>query len=125
MQSTAVDLSFFFKVVSGKLQGMIGTYVDDTLCAGTNDFHETSTATERKFESKERKYDSFTFVGIQVDRSEDEYLLHQKRYVNRITELSKDRTFAEFRSQRQALAWPSNTRPDICAAVNLATQVTE
>lgn len=125
MQPTAGDFSFFVKVVSGKLQGMMGTYVDDTLCAGTNDFHETSTATERKFESKERKYDSFTLACIQVDRSGDEYLPHQEKYINRITELSKDCTFAEFRSRRQTLAWLTNTRPNICAAVNPATQVTE
>lgn len=48
------DLSCFFKTVQGKLASLIGTYVDDTLCAGDGDFEESSRLTEKIFESKKR-----------------------------------------------------------------------
>lgn len=125
MTPTAGDLSFFFKIVRGKLQGMIGTHVDDTISAGTGFFADKSRITERQFESKVRQYDSFTFAGIQVEKTCTGYLMHQEKYAKRLHELSKDCTFAQYRSMRQKLAWMTNTRPDICASVNLASQVTE
>lgn len=125
MTPTTGDLSFFFKAVHGKLKGVVGTYVDDTLCAGDPVFEKESRITEKKFESKEREYEKFTFAGIQVEPIEDGYLLHQERYAKRLKELPTDCTFSEYRSRRQALSWLTNTRPDICADVNLSTQVTE
>ena len=125
MRPTAGDLSFFFKVLHGKLQGVVGTYVDDTLCAGTKYFENESEITARMFDAKKREYEKFTFAGVQVEPTDDGYLLHQEKYTLRLQLLSKDCTFADFRSRRQALAWLTNTRPDICAAINLATQITE
>lgn len=79
MTPTAGDLSFFFKIVRGKLQGMIETHVDDTIGAGTGRFADESRITERQFESKARQYDSFTFAGIQVEKTSTGYLMHQEK----------------------------------------------
>lgn len=125
MRPTAVDLSCIFKNVKGKLQGIIATHVDDTFWAGNEQFESDSKLTERTFDCQERQYNQFTFAGIQVEQIEDGYLLHQERCTRRIQELERCCIFPEYRSRRQALAWLTNTRPDICAEVNLATQITE
>lgn len=109
----------------GKPRGTIGTCVDDTTSAGTNEFIEETTLTEKSFESKNRSYDNFTFAGVQVEKVQDGYLLHQENYARRLKELSKDRTFADFRSRRHELMWLTNTRPNICVDVNICCQVTE
>lgn len=36
MTSTTGDLSLFFKIVEGKLKGLTGVYLDDTIGAGDN-----------------------------------------------------------------------------------------
>lgn len=125
MTSTAGDLSLFFRVVEGKLRGMTGAYVDDTI--GTEDakFEKESEATGERFQSNARDTGSFQFAGIQIEEEEGGYLMHQERFALKITQLSKQCTFSEFRSKRHELAWLTHTRPDLAAAVNLAAQVTE
>lgn len=125
MTLTTGDLSWFYKVVHGKLTSVIGTYVDDTLCAGNPNFEEDAKITEQRFDCKPKEYERFTFAGMQVEQIEDGYVLHQERYTRGLKDLSTDCTFSEYRSRRQGLAWLTNRRPDICADVNLCTQVTE
>ncbi len=125
MSCTAGDLSLFFKVVHGKLAGITGAYVDDTLGAGDEDFQKESEKTQEKFESKPREFDNFVFAGIEIEKTEDGFLMHQERYAQKIDLLSKDCTFSDFRSKRQELAWLVNTRPDIAASTNLSSQITE
>lgn len=42
----------FIKLVQGKLSGMIGTYVDDSIDTGDIKFEEESRPTERAFDSR-------------------------------------------------------------------------
>lgn len=51
--------------------------------------------------------------------------MHQKLFAIKISSLSKQCTFTEFRSKRLELAWLTHTRLDISTTVNLAAQVTE
>ena len=78
MRPTAGDLSFFFKVLHGKLQGVVGTYVNDTLCAGRMDFEKESEITGRTFVAEKREYEKIIFAGVQVEPADDGYQLHQK-----------------------------------------------
>lgn len=120
MTPTSGDLSLFFKVVKGKLCGLTGAYVDDTIGAGDAQFEQDSKATGLRFQSKDRENDNFQFAGIQLDKLEDGFLMHQERFARKISRLSKDCTYAQFRSKRHEQAWLTHTRPDISAAVNLA-----
>ena len=63
-------MSFFFQKVHGKLKGLAGTYVDDSLFAGDQDFLAHYDKTSRKFYSKERVSDNFRFAGIYVESAE-------------------------------------------------------
>lgn len=60
-----------------------------------------------------------------MEKTTSSYLMHQESYSKGLQELTVDFTIAEFRSFRQELACLTSTRPDICASVNLATQVRE
>lgn len=57
MKRTTGDMSLFFKKIHGKLAGIIGTYVDDSLLAGTEEFLQHTDKTIRQFESKGREMD--------------------------------------------------------------------
>ena len=82
MTACTGDLSLFFKHVGERLCGLTGIYVDDQIGTGDAQFDKESRATERKFQSKAREYDSFKFAGIQVERVVDQFLLHQSDYAN-------------------------------------------
>lgn len=51
--------------------------------------------------------------------------LHQTEYAKRLKVLPSDCSFKEYRSKRQKLQWLTHCRPDICCAVNKASQITE
>lgn len=63
---------------------------------------------------------------MEIDtRGKTSFKIHQKSLAERMTLLSLQSTFSEFRSERQKLAWLVHTRPDLACAVNQAAQVTE
>lgn len=125
MTQTTGDLSLFFKAIEGKLRGLTGAYVDDTLGAGDTAFEKESEVTGERFQSKAREEGNIEFAGIQIEKEEAGFLMHQERFALKISPLSKECTFTDFRSKRHQLAWLTHTRPDLCAGVNLAAQVTE
>ena len=124
MKATAQDMSFFFRKVGNKLKGLIGTYVDDTLFSGDPDFLQHTNKTLRKFDSKERKFDTTRFAGVYIESKGDGYIVHQESYAEKLQLLDIRSSFEEFRSSRSQLTWLIHTRPDICASVNLLAQVT-
>lgn len=125
MTPTALDVSLFFKTVRNQLSGLTGVYVDDSIHAGDVTFFKETDKTMAKFESRPRDMDKFTFAGIEVDTTPFGIRLHQRSYALKITSLSADCSFTDFRSKRQQLQWLTHTRPDIAYAVNRASQVTE
>lgn len=125
MVQTALDISLFFKKIGERLVGISGTYVDDGIHAGTEEFLAECDKTQSKFESRKREMDNFTFACVQVETIENGFKLHQEKYARAIKLLPTDCSFRDFRSCRQKLQWLVHTRPDIACAVNKATQVTE
>lgn len=105
--------------------GMIGSYVDDTISAGTPKFESQSRATERKFDSSTRVYGSITLAGIKVDKWEEEFVLNQARYYRSMDVLPECTEYEEFISLRHKLAWLCHTRPDLLAPANIMSQVTK
>ena len=125
MKPTALDISFFFKKANGKLKGLAGTYVDDTLFAGDTEFLDHTEETSRRFESKDRELDSTRFSGVYIENKGNGFAIHQSNYVDRLEELGSNATFEQFRSARAQLTWLIHTRPDICARANILAQVTK
>ena len=87
MTGTTSDGAFFFKCIRDKLDGMGITYVGDALQAGTKEYSDLAHKTEEQFKCKERAYDKFNFVGIQVEKKDSLYLIDQASYIRKIEKL--------------------------------------
>ena len=125
MSQASLYISFFFKMIRGKLAGMSGMYVDDGIHAGNDEFLKLCDRTQKRFKSKPREMGTFTFAGVRVETTDEGIKLGQEAYAQSIKPLPEDCTFRDFRSYRQRLQWLVHTRPDIACAVNKSTQVTE
>jgi len=79
MRCIVGDLSIFFKDSSGKLSGLTGTYVDDTLHIGLDEFRRLSQQISERFESREEELDNFTFAGISVQTTNGGFKLSQEK----------------------------------------------
>lgn len=111
---------------SRECDGTIGTYVDDLLCSGTDEFIMRTKKLRRVIELKEPKESPFVFAGIRVEQGAGfNVTLDQREYINKLELLKKTATFDQFRSTRHKLAWIAGTRPDILAASNIYSQVTQ
>lgn len=64
---TSSDPSFLIKSIKGKHLRPIGTYVDDTISAGSTQLANDYSGIEERFDEKSRKYDNFKFSGMQVE----------------------------------------------------------
>jgi Reverse transcriptase (RNA-dependent DNA polymerase) len=73
LKQTVNDPALFFKVVDEKLESLCATSVDDPLTAGTPGFLAQTTLTERKFESKPRKFDNVTYSGVNIHSNDKHY----------------------------------------------------
>lgn len=125
MKETVADYSFFFKKARGKLLGLMGTYVDDTITSGSETFEKETELTSKKFECKKKEYDNFRFAGIYIRKLSEGYSIHQESYIKRLEYLDSKCTFKQFRSARARLTWIQNSRPEIAATVNFLSQCTE
>ncbi|MEM1283154.1 MAG: reverse transcriptase domain-containing protein [Chlamydiota bacterium] len=125
MTATVADMSMFFKLAHNKLCGLMGTFVDDSLLAGSEEFLGTTDLTLDRFESKKRELNNFRFAGIYLKTLEDGFYLNQRSYIDRLSPISLSSSFEQFRSTRAQLTWVVHTRPEICAVVNMMAQVTE
>jgi hypothetical protein len=69
MDTLASDRSVFYKHDNNKiLQGAIGTFVDDSFSAGSEEFERRTRATLKRFDSRDRVSNNFTFAGIAITR---------------------------------------------------------
>ena len=80
MSQTSLDISLFFKMISGKLAGMSGMYVDDGIHAGNDEFLKLCDKTEEKFKSKPREMRGFTFAWVRVETTNEGIELRQVTY---------------------------------------------
>lgn len=110
----------------GEICGMTGTYVDDSLNAGTDKFQEHTKATSVRFESKERVFDDFDFYGLQIrTRDPDHFAISQPYYTRNLRLTPLDADFNTFKRDRALLAWLTHSRPDLACFANRAAQVSE
>lgn len=79
--------------------------MDDKIGLEITEFEEQSKVTERTFESKPRKFDSFIFAGISIEKRQTDYFLHQTNDAFNLKQLTSDCTFEEFRARRYELEW--------------------
>lgn len=125
MQLTTGDGALFFKHLDKKLQGVCATFVDDTLQAGNKEFQDLADNTLRRFQCREREWDNTEFSGVEIETHENEFHVHQNKYISRLSRITNSADFSKFRSLRAQLKWAVNSRPDIACAVAKATQITE
>lgn len=57
-------LSLFSRAIRGRLSGLVGSYVDDTLRAGDEEFERLSCMMEHMFKSSPRSYEDISFACI-------------------------------------------------------------
>lgn len=124
MTALTGDLACFSHIIQGKLHGMIGTLVDDSIEMGTETFIETSKLTKQRFKSKPRQYDNMTYAGITICKEGKSYFLNKSHYANGLKELSIDCTYELFKEGGQEIAWITHKRPDFCAAVTKMARIT-
>jgi len=125
MSNVASDMSLFFRKARGRLTGLTASYVDDTLACGDASFLKLSGKTRETFDVQKRVTENIRFAGTYIDKHENGYKVHQRQYVERLTEISKNADFAELRRARAQLSWLVHSRPDICVVANKLAQVTE
>lgn len=125
MQACTLDDAFYYKRKSGNLIGLCATYVDDSLHVGTEEYCKLCEETEKRFSCKSREWNNVQFAGIQIEKTEDDFIAHQISYITKLAPLSYKSRFADFRSLRAQLAWATNTRPDICYTTAVLAQATE
>ena len=61
--------------------GLCATYVDDTLHAGNKEYQELSKETEKTFQCKSREYYNVQFSGLEIDSTDEGFIIHQKKYI--------------------------------------------
>lgn len=125
MTPTTRDLPLFFKEINGQLAVIMGVNLDDSLGTGDNDLFEALKSTEQKFQFNARVYDNFLLEGIEINKTDDGFVMHQRKLAKKIKDLSNDCNYSTYRSKSQCFTWLVHRRPDVIAAVNLAAQVTE
>ena len=125
MEHAVSDLSLFTKHVKGRLKGLAGTYVDDSILAGTTGFMQTTSKTAKRFDSKKKVLDNFVFAGIEVSTTEGMFQVHQRKQIEKLDLLPLDATHREFKSKLMSMGWITHTRPDISCKVAQLAQVTE
>lgn len=81
---------------------------------------------KQKFDTVFSDKKIFTYTGMKIDNSDKTTrTLCQSEYIDRLQYLDNNAQFGAYRSLRARLIWVVNTRPDIAAAVSIASSVTE
>lgn len=82
------DLSLFVKHINGKLAGIAGTYVDDSILAANAEFKQLTDKTSTHFDSKKNVTDNFTFTGIEISTVRNGFRMHQRKQIRKIRVIS-------------------------------------
>ncbi|PXF39895.1 hypothetical protein BWQ96_10368 [Gracilariopsis chorda] len=121
MTQAVGDLPLFFKHINGQLAGLAGTYVDDSMLSGSDEFMKSTDVTSQRFEAKPKALDNFVFAGLEISTTDRGLCLHQRKQIGKLTMLPPDAPFSEFKSRLMSLGWITHTRPDIsCRVAQLA-----
>lgn len=110
---------------NGGCRGLLGTYVDDLIETGDEEFHKQSDELDKSIKMKDAVEPPASFAGLQIeDSAGGGRLIHQTDYINGIDVIPLNSTYETYRSQRHKLAWLAASRPDFMAASNLFSQTT-
>ena len=116
------------------IHGVLGIHVDDGIGGGDEKFDQVIALLEKKFPFGNKRRQSFTFTGIQVDQqSNGDIVLSQKDYINDIPsiQINRDRRrdttspvnkdeLQSFRALIGSLQYAAtNTRPDLSCRLSL------
>lgn len=120
------DPALYVKDGEDDVDGLLGSYVDDMLLGGNEEFQRLTEKTLTHFDSKPREWDNTEFLGVQVRTLTTpwrHFTLSQPEYIKLVRIMPTDITYDEFVSVRASFAWLAHSRPDLCAAINRAAQV--
>eukprot|EP00170_Pyropia_yezoensis_P002201 contig_9242_g2205 len=118
------DPAPYYKDGDGHADGLLGSYADDILLGGNENFQSMTESSLTRFESKPREWDDTEFLGVCVrtlSKPSRHFSLSQPEYVKLVQTMPLDVTYDKFISTRAAVAWLAHT--DLCAAINRAAQV--
>lgn len=115
-----------FHDTSSLQPGMAGTYVDDSLNAGSQIFEKQTEQKLETFDSKTKAYSLFNYFGAQEQTlSPSNFSVSQKYYASSMIYLHGHAILAEFRQHRALLSSMCHTRLDLACYANRAAQRTE
>lgn len=115
----------YYYHANGTIQGAAVSHVDDTSNVGNENFRQLSATTLKIFEGKSTRRDGFTPAGKDIKSLPDHSItITHTRQVSKLTLLSLDASFGDFRSLCMQLGCLMHTRPQIAFIANQAAQVT-
>eukprot|EP00170_Pyropia_yezoensis_P000956 contig_4436_g959 len=98
---TTGDPALYVRDGTDGVDGLMGTYVDDSILGGNENFQVLTGATLRQFDAKPRQWDNFEFLGVTIasTRGADcSAKLIQANYVAALSPLKLSATYDEFAS---------------------------
>ena len=66
MQPIETDPSLYIKLCNGQFSGLLGSYVDDCLLGGDEEFQNLTEKTLERFDSRPREWDKVEFLGVSI-----------------------------------------------------------
>lgn len=118
------DGAVFVKKKDGEIIGIRGSYIDDCLNAGDEEFEQMKECKLQKFKLKPRVNDSFDFFGTQLRTiAPCTFTMSQQDYANHMTFVDTNCSFEEFRNHRALFSWMTHTCPDNACYTTRACQV--
>ena len=125
MKPLDTDPALYHLVPDGTLVGLSGSYVDDMIRCGTQEFRRHCLSTNNRFDMADDEILPCTFTGFRLSYdSHHSVQLDQHRYVKMLRPLPEDGTYRDLASLRMQLAWLSHSRPDLLFEVSQLTQIT-
>lgn len=111
---------------NGIVLGITGTYVDDSLNPGNEDFPIHTERALKKFESKPHVLEIFDFYVTQINTAADgAFTLSQPYYTTHLKATAVNASFETFCQDSAFLSCLTHTRPDLSCIANGAAQVFE
>ena len=103
MTSATIDPSLYCLFEDDKLVGIDGSYVDDLLRAGTNEWKTHWDATVERIQITEIKQEQLTFIGMRITESENMYQIDQNVFMSKMEQIPSDVRFSKF------VSWERNS----------------
>ena len=123
MIPTILDPSLDCQCEDDRLVRINGSYVDDLLRAGMDEWQIPSDATLERFGTTANKQAPFTFAGMHVTESDIMHLIDQDFHWSKVEHIPSNNEFSKYASMRMKLAWLASTRSDVVFQISLIAQL--